>query len=195
LGGYGKLKYHRETVNQVIRMGNPLKLDLATVFFSLPLDRAKEIAARVAAVVVTQASGGRELLDEKGYEVLRDALAHEFPHLSVNDLFSVVEHVGGNAHMLAAVEWRNAGHRPGDTPEIGLSTLGGGLLIQLHATPESLPAQLRATEWADHAMLYKHRFIRPSNPTKNAKRRSAQLLLEYQQSLYDYWQELGNDPG
>jgi hypothetical protein len=96
----------------VIRMGNPLGFDLAAVFFSLPLDRAKGISARVAAVVVTQASGGRELLNEKGHEVLRDALAHEFPRLSVNDLFSVVEHVGGSAHMLAAVEWRNAGHRP-----------------------------------------------------------------------------------
>ena len=97
--------------------------------------------------------------------------------------------------MLATVEWRNAGHRPGDTPEIGLSTLEGGLLIQLHATPESLPAQLRAAEWADHAMLYKHRFMQPPNPTKNAMRRSAQLLMEHQQSLYDYWQELENDPG
>jgi hypothetical protein len=96
----------------VIRMGNPLRFDLAAVFFSLPLDRAKGISARVAAVVVTQASGGRELLNEKGHEVLRDALAREFPRLSVNDLFSVVEHVGGSTHMLAAVEWRNAGHRP-----------------------------------------------------------------------------------
>ena len=106
-------------------------------------------------------------------------LSHqEFHRLSVNDLFSVAEHVGGSSHMLATVEWRNA-----------------GLLIQLHATPESLPAQLRAAEWADHAMLYKHRFMRPPNPTKNALRRSAKMHREHQQSLYDYWQELENDPG
>ena len=179
----------------MIRMGNPLNLDLARVFFSLPLGRAKEISARVAGAVLTQASGGRDLLGEKGHEVLRDALAQEFPRLSVNDLFSVAEHVGGSSHMLATVEWRNAGHRPGDTPEIGLSTLEGGLLIQLHATPESLPAQLRAAEWADHAMLYKHRFMRPPNLTKNALRRSAKMHREHQQSLYDYWQELENDPG
>ena len=97
--------------------------------------------------------------------------------------------------MLATVEWRNAGHRPGDTPEIGLSTLEGGLLIQLHATPESLPAQLRAGEWADHAALHKHLFMRPPNPTTEAMRRSAQLHMEHQQSLYDYWQKLENDPG
>lgn len=97
--------------------------------------------------------------------------------------------------MLATVEWRNAGHRPGDTPEIGLSMLEGGLLIQLHATPESLPAQLRAVEWADRAALCKHRFMRPPNPTTEAMRRSAQLHMEYQQSLYDYWQDLENDPG
>lgn len=123
----------------MIRMGDPLRFDPTKVFFSLPLGQARDISARVANVVVAQASGGRELLDGKGNDVLRDALAHEFPRLSANDLLSVAGHVGGSAHMLAAVEWRNAGHRPGDTPEVGLTTLEGGLLIQLHATPESLP--------------------------------------------------------
>ena len=66
----------------MIRTGNPLRFDPATVFFSLPLGQAREISARVAAVVLTQASGGRELLDRTGNDLLRDALAHEFPHLS-----------------------------------------------------------------------------------------------------------------
>jgi hypothetical protein len=179
----------------VIRTGNPLRFDPATVFFSLPLDQAKEISARVAASVVTQAPGGRELLDSSGHEALRDALAHEFPRLSVNDLFNVAADIGGNAHMLATIEWRTAGHRPGDTPEIGLSTLEGGLLIQLHASPASLPAQLRAAEWANHTTLNKHRFMRPPHPTKDAMRRSAQLHREHEQALYDYWQGLEANPG
>jgi hypothetical protein len=97
--------------------------------------------------------------------------------------------------MLATIEWRAAGHRPGDTAEIGLSTLEGGLLIQLHASPESLPARLRAAAWANHATLCKHRFMRPPHPTKDAMRRAAELRREHEQALYDYWQELETNPG
>jgi hypothetical protein len=179
----------------VIRAGNPLRFPPATVFFSLPLGQAREISARVAAAVVTQAPGGRELLDHTGHDALRDALAHEFPRLSINDLFSVAADIGGSAHMLSTIQWRAAGHRPGDTAEIGLSTLEGGLLIQLHASPESLPARLRAAEWANHATLYKHRFMRPPHPTKDAMRRAAQLRREHEQALYGYWQELEANPG
>ncbi len=53
-------------MSQAIRMGNPLKTDLVGVFFSLPLARAKEISARVAGAVTTQASGGRQTWMREG---------------------------------------------------------------------------------------------------------------------------------
>lgn len=143
---------------------------------------------------MTQAAAGRELLDDRGNEVLRDALAGEFPLLSTKTILLLAAEVGGTAHMIATVQWRNGGHRPGDTPEIGLSTLNGGLMIHLHASPESLPAQRCAAAWEDHAMLYKHRFTRPSHLTTDAMRRWTQLHKAHEQFMYEYWQELQAKP-
>ena len=176
----------------MIRLGDPLKLHATNVFFSVPLAQARVIAARVAATVLAQRSSGNELLDGKGNEVLRAALGRELPRLSTNNLLTLAAEVNGTAHMIAAVEWRNAGHRPGDTPEVGLSTLEAGVLIHLHASPESVPAQICAATWTEHAELYKHRFMRPPNPTKQAMGRWAQLSSEHQKSMYEYWQELLN---
>ena len=178
----------------MIRFDSPFGFDSTKVFFALPLLQAREISTRVASEVVTRTTGGRELLDERGHEVLRDALAREFPKLSTNDLLILAAEVAGTAHMLAAVEWRNAGYRSGDTPTVGLSTLEGGLLIDLHSSPDSVPARIRAAIWKEHAALYKHGFMRPPNPSKEAMRRWAQLNREGDQSLYEYWQELRARP-
>lgn len=66
------------------------------------------------------------------------------------------------------------------------------MLIHVHASPESVPAQICAETWTAHAELYKHRFMRPPNPTKQAMGRWAQLSRENQKSMYEYWQELLN---
>lgn len=97
--------------------------------------------------------------------------------------------------MIATAEWRNAGHRPGDTPAIGVSALEGGLLIHLHASPESMPAWLRAAIWKEHAALYKHRFMRAPKLTTETMGPWAQLKRQHDQSMYEYWQELQAQPG
>ncbi|MDJ0314168.1 hypothetical protein [Arthrobacter sp. H35-D1] len=163
-------------------------------FFSLPLAQAREIASRVVVPVVAQAAETGELLNVRGHEVLRDALAGEFPSLSADGLFSLAEEVAGTACMIATVEWRKAGYRPGDSPTVGLSALAGALLIHLYASPESLPAQLCVATWDEHATLYKHSNYRPPHPTKDAMRQWAQLGREHQQSMYEYWQALQANP-
>jgi hypothetical protein len=148
----------------------------------------------VAAPVVAQATGVGELLNVRGQEVLRNALASELPSLSAAELFRLAEEALGTANMIAAVQWRNAGHRPHDTPTVGQSALEGALLIHLHASTESVPAQLRAALWEEHATLYKHSYFRPPHPTKDAMRQWVQLLGEHQQSMYEYWQALQANP-
>lgn len=108
-------------------------------FFSLPLAQVREIASRVAVPVVAQAAETGELLNVRGHEVLRDALAGEFPSLSADGLFSLADEVAGTACMIATVEWRKAGYRPGDSPTVGLSALAGALLIHLYASPSLCP--------------------------------------------------------
>jgi len=178
----------------LIRFDSPFGFDPAKVFFALPLVQAREISARVAFEVVRQATGGRELLDEGGHKGLRDALARELPKRSTNDLFLLAAEVAATAHMLATVEWRNAGHRPGDTPAVGLSTLEGGLLIHLHALPESVPARALLAIWKEYAALNKHRFMRPPHPTNEAMGRWARLNRELDQPIYEYWHELRAQP-
>lgn len=168
--------------------------DPAKVFFSLPLAQARETASRLVAPVVAQAAGAGELLNVRGHEVLRDVLAGQFPSLSADELFSLAEEVSGTANMIATVEWRNAGHSPEDSPTIGQSALEGALLIHLHASPGSVPAQLRVATWNEHATLYKHSKFRPPDPSKDAMRQWTQLLREHQQSMYEYWQELRANP-
>lgn len=168
--------------------------DPATVFFSMPLKQARETASRVAAPVVAQATGAGELLNVRGQEVLCDALAGEFPSLSADALLSLAAEVVGTANMIATVQWRNAGHRPQDTPTVGPSALEGALLIHLHASPGSVPAQLRVSTWNEHATLYKHSKFRPPDPSKDAMRQWTQLGREHQQSMYEYWQELRANP-
>lgn len=168
--------------------------DPAKVFFSLPLAQAREIASRVAAPVVAQAAGAGELLNVRGQEVLCDALVGEFPSLSADELLSLAAEVTGTANMIATVQWRNAGHRPQDTPTVGQSALEGALLIHLHASPESVPAQLCGAMWNEHATLYKHSYFRPPDPSKDAMRQWAQLGREHQQSMYEYWQALQANP-
>jgi hypothetical protein len=178
----------------MIRLGTPLRFEATKAFFSLPLAQAREASVRVAAAVMAQSSEVGELLDERGNEVLCVALARELPTLSKNDLFALAAEVNGTAHMIATVEWRDAGHRPGDSPAIGLSTLEGALLIHLHATPKSVPAQIRAASWKEHADLYKHRFMRRPKLTKETMGPWAQLHREHDQSMYGSWQELRAQP-
>lgn len=178
----------------MFRFDSPSGLDPTKVFLSLSLVHASEVSARVGADVVALASGGRELLDESGHKVLRDALAREFLKHSTNDLLMLAAETIGTAHMIATVEWRNAGHRPADTPTVGLSTLEGGLLIHLHASPDSVPARIKAAIWEEHAALYRHRFLRPPSPTNEAMLRWARLNREHGQSMYEYWQELRAQP-
>lgn len=176
------------------KVTKPRRFDTAKVFFSVPLARAREIASRVAAPVVVQAAGVGELLDVRGQEVLRDALAGEFPNLSGDELFNLAGEVAGTANLIATVEWRNAGHSSKRSPAVGQSALEGALLIHLHASPESLPAQLCVAMWEEHATLYKHSYFRPPNPSKDAMRQWAQLGREHQQSMYEYWQALQANP-
>lgn len=121
------------------KVTKPRGFDTAKVFFSVPLARAREIASRVAAPVVVQAAGVGELLDVRGQEVLRDALAGEFPSLSGDELFNLAGEVAGTANLIATVEWRNAGHSPKRSPAVGQSALEGALLIHLHASPSLCP--------------------------------------------------------
>lgn len=189
-----EFRSNRTGSEPVIRFDSPFGFDPTKVFFALPLAQARAISARVAAVVATQASGGRELLDHRGHEILRAALARELPKLSRNNLFTVAEEVTGTAHMIATAEWVNAGHRPGDTPAIGVSALEGGLLIHLQASPESVPAWLRAASWKEHAALYKHRFMRVPKLTTETMGPWAQLKRQHDRSMDEYWQELQGQP-
>ncbi|MGA7206244.1 MAG: hypothetical protein WBX27_16610 [Specibacter sp.] len=172
------------------KVTNPGGFDPAKVFFSLRFEQAREIASRVVAPVVAQATGAGELLSVRGHEVLRDALAGEFPSLSADGLFSLAEEVTGTAYAIATVEWRNEGHRPNDSPTVSASELEGALLIHLHASPESVPARLRVAMWDEHASLYKHSNFRPPHPTKEAMRQWAQMGRDHQQTMYEYWQGL-----
>lgn len=173
---------------------NPHGFSPAMVFFSMPLAQARVLASRVAAPVLALAAGADELLNVSGHEVLRNALAGEFPSLSADDLFSLAGEVIGTTRMIASVQWRNAGHRPQDSLTIGPSALEGALLIHLHASPDSLPAQLCVALWKEHATLYKHSHFRPPDPSKDAMPQWARLLREHQQSMYEYWQALQTNP-
>lgn len=137
------------------------------------------------------------MLDERGHQSLREALARELPNLSASDLLQLGAEVAGTAYKLAAAEWRAevaewraAGQRPRETPSIGPSTLTGALLIDLHAGPESLPAQLIATARQEHAALYKRRSLWPKPPPQEAVKRWRQLHLEQEHAMYNYWREL-----
>jgi hypothetical protein len=176
------------------KVTNSSGFDPAKIFFAIPLAQASEIASRVAAPVLAQAAGAGDLLNVSGQEVLRDALTGELPSLSAAELFRLAEEVTGTAHIIATVEWRNAGHRPEDSPTIALPALEGALLIHLHASPESVAAQLCAAKWEEHATLYKHSYFRPPDPSKDAMRQWAQLGRQHQQTMYAYWQALQANP-
>jgi hypothetical protein len=178
----------------MIQFGNPLKFDPTRVFFSLPLRQAREASARVTAAVVTPSSRKGGLLDDEESEVLRASLARELPRLSTNDSFTLVAEVNATAHMIAAAEWRNAGHRPGDTPEISVSVLMAAVLIHLHASAESVPAQIRAATWTEHNELFKHHPEASTPDSKDEWRKWGQLTVDHQEAMHQFWDELRAKP-
>ena len=178
----------------MIQFGNPLKFDPTRVFFSLPLGQAREASARVTAAVLAQSSGEGSLLDDEGNEVLRASLASELPRLSTNDTFTLAAEVNATAHMIAAAEWRNAGHRPGDTPQIGVSALEAAVLIHLHASAKSVPAQIRSATWTEHTELFKHHPGASTPESKEEWRNWGQLTVDHQEAMYQFWDELRATP-
>lgn len=66
--------------------------------------------------------------------------------------------VGGNEALRTALHANSPNFRA--THFCTRSAGEGALLIHLHASPESVPAQVCAATWKEHAELFKHRFMR-----------------------------------
>lgn len=178
----------------MIQFGNPLKFDPTRVFFSLPLRQAREASARVSAALATPSSGKGGLLDIEGSEALRASLARELPRLSKNDSFTLAAEVNATAHMIAAAEWRNAGHGPSDTPEITVFALEGAVQIHLHASADSVPAQIRAATWTEHQELFKHHPGALTPDSKEEWRKWGQLTIDHQEAMRQFWDEMRAKP-
>ncbi|WP_157071516.1 hypothetical protein [Curtobacterium ammoniigenes] len=163
--------------------------DLTRYFLLQPLDVARNAADRVTAKVIENAGTG-ELLDRPGLEVLRIALKAELPKRSSGGLLDFAGEVAGTAHAIATVEWRNAGHKPRDVPEVGPSALAGAVLVHFHGSPDSEAARILANTWRMHATMYGGTIFRPRFPSKDELRRWSELGREHQQALYSYWQEM-----
>jgi hypothetical protein len=125
---------------------------------------------------------------------LRAALNDELPGISDADALALANEIAATAHALAAVEWRNAGHRPVDVPEVGRSELEAAAIIHLHGSPDSEPARMLAIKWHTHATMYRR--VRPHapNPSEEDMWRLSKLVREQERVLYSYWQELRRIP-
>jgi len=167
--------------------------DPTRYFLAQPLDLARSTAARVAARVAAH-SDSDELLNPSGNEALRAALNDELPEVSDADALALANEIAATAHALAAVEWRNAGHRPGDVPEVGRSELEAAAIIHFHGSPDSQPARMLANKWRTHAAMYRRDSSQAPNPSEEDMWRWSKLVREQERVLYSYWQELQQIP-
>jgi len=161
-------------------------------FLSLPLESARAIAARVASTVANEA-GRIRLLDDAGDHVmLREALRAEIPRLS-DDLLGLATEVASTAHQLAAAEWRQARPPRSDTPVIVSADLEAALVIHLHASPDSLPAELLLNSRREHAALFgTSARLRSRTPSVDSIRRWAESNRRHVEALHSYWQRLAD---
>ncbi len=163
--------------------------DPTQYFLSQPLDQSRSIASHVITAVVRRANS-IELLDISGQEALRGSLRLRLPDFS-GDIRGLANEIASTARMLATVEWRKSGHQPRDTPTVEPSSLEAAIIVHLHASPDSAPAELLVRRWRAHESLYGgHQLLRPPQLSKESLWHWTKLIREQEQAVYSYWQEL-----